>query len=411
GEQALKQETKFAGCPVLADDADPEILEIYLEEAAEEIASLTENIPQWIKQTDNAELLATLRRSLHTLKGSGRMAGAMRIGEFNHVLENLFNTIIDGSVDASGPVFALMSRVPVALQQLFDQLRDGAEPEIDLAEMVAHADALSRGEMIELPNPDDSAPVESCEEEFDACGDDQPAEEEPGNDAELLDIFTRECNEHLLMIEGFLDSNQAPCEVTEALYRSLHTIAGISASLNVSSINKLAAALENYFDSFYQGNHPAGTDALAVLRDSTTEMGRLLQQVPDMDSDTEPQQQLCARIEALPLTVEAEPPTAEAEPPAAEEEPAEDPFASVDSEILEIFMEEASEIIDAGEDTLCAWSEEPENHEFMVEYQRQLHTLKGGARMVDITPIGDLSHTLESLLTRVVEGQLEVTPE
>ena len=404
GEQALKQETEFAGCPVLADDADPEILEIYLEEAAEEIASITENIPQWVKQPDNAELLATLRRSLHTLKGSGRMAGAMRIGEFNHALENLFNKMIDGSVDASDPVFAFMSRVPLALQQLFDQLRDGVEPEIDLAEMVAHANALSRGEIIELPNPDDSAPVESCEEEFDASGDDQPAGEVPGNDAELLDIFTTECNEHLLMIEGFLDSNQAPCEVTEALYRSLHTIAGISGSLNVSSIHKLAAALENYFDSLYQGNHPAGTDALAVLRDSTMEMDRLLQQLPEMDFDRELQQQLCARIEVLPLTAEVETLTAEAEP-------ADGPFASVDSEILEIFLEEASEIIDAGEDTLHAWSEEPDKQEFMVEYQRQLHTLKGGARMVDITPIGDLSHTLESLLTRVVEGQLEVTPE
>jgi chemosensory pili system protein ChpA (sensor histidine kinase/response regulator) len=43
----------------------------------------------------------------------------------------------------------------------------------------------------------------------------------------------------------------------------------------------------------------------------------------------------------------------------------------------------------------------------MDEFQRQLHTLKGGARMVGIEAIGNLSHSVESLLTRVVDGHVE----
>jgi len=159
----------------------------------------------------------------------------------------------------------------------------------------------------------------------------------------------------------------------------------------------LIGMLDDYFDGLYQGRHLAGAAALDVLRDGATEILRLVQQLPDMSFDEKFQQQLRTRIEALPKTGEVQ--------------PADDPYSSLDSELLEIFIEEASEIIDAGENTLRAWSDEPDSQELMVEFQRQLHTLKGGARMVEITPMGDLSHTLESLLTRVTEGQIEVTSD
>jgi len=42
--------------------------------------------------------------------------------------------------------------------------------------------------------------------------------------------------------------------------------------------------------------------------------------------------------------------------------------------------------------------------------QRQLHTLKGGARMAGVVEIGDLGHAIESLLTAVVDDQLAPSP-
>ncbi|MCK5480865.1 MAG: Hpt domain-containing protein, partial [Gammaproteobacteria bacterium] len=395
--EMLSSQTALSGLPVLAEDADPEILEIFLEEAAEVIAIISENMPQWISQPDNSEPLATLCRSMHTLKGSGRMARALVMGEFAWALENLLNRVLDGAVEASDPLFVLLGRVPAALQQLFEQLRDGAAPELDIEEMVAHAEAFARGEIVEPAAADDAVPVESSGDGQVSPEENQVTEDTPEDDPGLLEIFTKECSEHLLLIGDFLESNRAPCEVTESLYRSLHTISGISNSANICSIMNLAGVLDDYFDGLYQGRHLASAAALDVLRDSATEISRLIQQLPDMSFDEEFQQQLRTRVEALPRTGEAQ--------------PADDPYAAVDSELLEVFIEEASEIIDAGENTLRAWADEPASQELMDEFQRQLHTLKGGARMVDITPMGDLSHTLESLLVRVVEGQVEVTPD
>ncbi len=48
----------------------------------------------------------------------------------------------------------------------------------------------------------------------------------------------------------------------------------------------------------------------------------------------------------------------------------------------------------------------PDDRDLMAALQRDLHTLKGGARMGDLTEIGDLSHHLESLLIAADEGRV-----
>ena len=56
--------------------SDPELLEIFIEEAKEEIANIQRFLPQWTANLANSEALISVRRSFHTLKGSGRMVGA-----------------------------------------------------------------------------------------------------------------------------------------------------------------------------------------------------------------------------------------------------------------------------------------------------------------------------------------------
>lgn len=61
---------------------------------------------------------------------------------------------------------------------------------------------------------------------------------------------------------------------------------------------------------------------------------------------------------------------------------------SVDPEILEIFLEEAGEIMDQLEQLLGDLRKDPANKHFNQEAQRALHTLKGGARLSQLTLLG-----------------------
>ncbi len=70
------------------DDVDLQVLPIFLEEAAELFPQAGEQLRAWRKKPADVEPVRGLKRTLHTFKGSARMAGAMRLGELAHLMES-----------------------------------------------------------------------------------------------------------------------------------------------------------------------------------------------------------------------------------------------------------------------------------------------------------------------------------
>jgi chemosensory pili system protein ChpA (sensor histidine kinase/response regulator) len=70
------------------DEVDEQVLPIFLEEAAELFPQAGEQLRAWRRAPANQEAAHALRRTLHTFKGSARMAGAMRLGELAHLMES-----------------------------------------------------------------------------------------------------------------------------------------------------------------------------------------------------------------------------------------------------------------------------------------------------------------------------------
>src|SRR5690606_20133908 len=81
-----------------------------------------------------------------------------------------------------------------------------------------------------------------------------------------------------------------------------------------------------------------------------------------------------------------------------------------DPELVEIFLEEADEILEAAGTSLESWMEAPDNLIEVQSLQRDLHTLKGGARMAEIPELGDLGHELENLYEGLAMGSLKPAP-
>src|SRR5262245_38471232 len=77
---------------------DPELIALFVEEAREEIATVARLFPLWEENATDRESLTRVRRAFHTLKGSGRMVGARRIGDLAWSIENLLNRVIDGTL-------------------------------------------------------------------------------------------------------------------------------------------------------------------------------------------------------------------------------------------------------------------------------------------------------------------------
>ncbi|KFN43261.1 hypothetical protein N787_14015 [Arenimonas metalli CF5-1] len=82
--------------------------------------------------------------------------------------------------------------------------------------------------------------------------------------------------------------------------------------------------------------------------------------------------------------------------------------SDIDVDLLDIFLEESADLLDHSDSLLAELRDRTTDRELVVGLQRDLHTLKGGARMAGIFPIGELGHAMESLLEVVAEGRREL---
>lgn len=74
-----------------------------------------------------------------------------------------------------------------------------------------------------------------------------------------------------------------------------------------------------------------------------------------------------------------------------------DDYAGLDESILEIFLDEAANGMDAMDNAVRRWLDEGEL-DAVADLRRSLHTMKGAANMAGLTAIGQLGHALESYL-------------
>ncbi|MGH8108325.1 MAG: response regulator, partial [Arenimonas sp.] len=81
-------------------------------------------------------------------------------------------------------------------------------------------------------------------------------------------------------------------------------------------------------------------------------------------------------------------------------------MTDLDPELLDIFLEESGDILDHSDGVLANLREHQSDMALIVDLQRDLHTLKGGARMSGIFAVGELGHSMESLLEAVAEGRV-----
>jgi len=69
------------------DELDPDLLPVFLAEAGDLLPAVASNLRALGENPNDREVARDLMRQLHTVKGSARMAGAMRLGELVHDME------------------------------------------------------------------------------------------------------------------------------------------------------------------------------------------------------------------------------------------------------------------------------------------------------------------------------------
>ena len=221
---------------------DPQFVELFIEEAKEEIASIENNFPLWDENPMDLESLASLRRSFHTLKGSGRMVGARSIAEFGWSIENLLNRIIDKTLSRTPGMMSLLRSAVAALPQLVEQLESGRHSLVPVEGLMARAFAYADGREAEQSpgvTAEDAGASDASSATSSWAAEPQPVpvDETPAElaavppsaamDATLHEIYSKETSSHLAEIREYLQKRAgqaAPHDLPESVYRAIHSV-------------------------------------------------------------------------------------------------------------------------------------------------------------------------------------------
>ncbi len=155
------------------DAVDAELFPIFEEEAQDLLPTLGSQMRAWAGDPADMGHAAACMRTLHTLKGGARLAGAMRLGEMAHRLETRIERVLAQADTAGANIDELQARTD-SLSQTFEALRS--------RDATAYADAMAAAEQAaaEVPAapaaPEPAAPVQEAqaESEFEAEPEPQP---------------------------------------------------------------------------------------------------------------------------------------------------------------------------------------------------------------------------------------------
>jgi chemosensory pili system protein ChpA (sensor histidine kinase/response regulator) len=421
-----------------AEAVDAELLGVYLEESDEVLATIREHLDTVREHHANKEALTTIRRGFHTLKGSGRMVGLMRLGEAAWAVEQTMNAWVQEERAATPELLQLIGLAHDYFSDNVKRLKAGGASSDEHA-LVAAAERVRRGEALAAepvvrqkaqagPTAPGSVPAADApaeREEFVEIGANRVS-------TTLFAIFSGEARAHVSAIREEHETLRQHGVVSDALLRSVHTLAGTSGTVKISDLSDLGYALEKALQKLAtselseeeQSLVGEAIDTIETMVASVVEL-RVPRAVPELVAQLESiGEQAAARQEPAPeegadLTRASSAaagetqPLAAAEPDATEPERLDSPLDDLDlditlerrqrrldddldPELLQIFLDEAHELVPSVGAAMRDWRDNPGNPALGQALQRVLHTLKGSSRMAGAMAMGELTHHMET---------------
>ncbi|HBP4740259.1 TPA: response regulator [Pseudomonas aeruginosa] len=415
---------------------DPLLIEAFLVEGMDILLDAEDLLERWHEHPQERQELSALREELSALDQGARHAELPQVEELCQALLALYDAVEEGRLAVSPAFFEEARQAHEALIGMMDQVAAGLQVtprpervaalqellEAPAAEAVPFIDPESLGADDFPPEDEELALPEAV---FEEAG--TPAEETvpaapapaPGRelDEEMVSIFLEEAVDILESAGQALAQWQAEpgaLSSLSALQRDLHTLKGGARMAEIAEIGDLAHELEALYEGLVDRRYQHSPQLAGLLQACHDRLAEQLDQLSAGQPLADPDDliQAIRRFRQGPLAEAATPGEAESpveelvapaveEPavPAATQPPAAEAFEERDPELVEIFLEEGFDILDSAAAALQRWIDDVDNTIELEALQRDLHTLKGGARLAGQTELGNLAHDLEQHLT------------
>lgn len=277
-------------------DFDPDLLDIFLEEADELLAGIDTDLNTWAVDHNNVDALKNLMRYLHILKGGANMIQAPHIGLIAHELESIYEKLINQQIQATPALIAVIRAV-----------------QDDIADRIQ----IIRDQQVDYPATHTLAALHNLEK---------------------------------------IAVTAPQADVTSAIPQPV--LETVETQANDSAVDTSISE--------------TATPANATV-DVTVFAAQLALDQQQLQSATSNR--------------------------------------DFDPDLLDIFLEEADELLAGIDADLTTWTADHHNLNALKNLMRYLHTLKGGANMIQAPHIGLIAHELESLYEKLINQQIQATPQ
>ena len=258
----------YSGDPLgseLVEDpnANTMLAETFIDEAMSLFAHSQEEAERWDENRSQLSRLDSIRRDMHTLKGSARMAGYNAIGDLTHGVESLIDGIVNGQAEPSSKATSLLVGAMWQGMLMLDSVRDGYLPQTDpyilnnihsyLDQPLPYPEVAEAAEAARLAQLQEAREAEQRAAEPPVV---EPSVEEvpivtdfdDNIDPVLVDIFTDEAQELLQTTSQLLEDDFSKKEVVEELQRTMHTLKGGARLVGFTAIGDTAHLMESVID-------------------------------------------------------------------------------------------------------------------------------------------------------------------
>ncbi|HQZ58297.1 MAG TPA: Hpt domain-containing protein [Acinetobacter sp.] len=293
-------------------DFDPDLLEIFLEEADELLVGIDTDLSTWAADKNNLNALKNLMRYLHTLKGGANMIQATHIGLIAHELETIYEKLINQQISVTSQLISFIRTVQddIAdrIQTIRDQKLDYSSVNVLQAITKMSQSAISSAEIV---NPvveqasletvqtqptvaqTTAAPIAVDVSHFAAqlALDKKQLVSSDSNqdfDPDLLEIFLEEADELLVGIDSDLSSwtsDHNNLNALKNLMRYLHTLKGGSNMIQATHIGLIAHELETIYEKLINQQLSANPQLIALIRLVQDDIADRIQTIRDKQTD------------------------------------------------------------------------------------------------------------------------------
>ncbi|WP_046487803.1 Hpt domain-containing protein [Pseudomonas sp. LY-1] len=379
---------------------DPQLINNFLAQGMDILLDAESLLRRWQQHPGERQELTALLDELTTLGQGAHLADLHAIDELCEALLDLYGAVEESSLAVSERFFQEAEQAHEALINMLDQLAAGQEISPAPARMQALRELLDGAldpSATGLIKSDGSRALSISELGAATARLDRHAVV----DDEIVEIFLEEAVDILdsagQSLKRWLLEPEGVAPLT-SLQRDMHTLKGGARMAEIGPVGDLAYELEGLYEGLADRRYSYSGELSQVLMSSHEHLALQLDQLQEHQALSD-SSELIAKVRALRHSGSPTAPVATAH------------TLGIDPELLDIFLEEAADILDSSGAALLRWQAEPHNRQEVETLLRDLHTLKGGARMVEIGPIGDLAHELEFLYEGLSSGLLVASSE